>query len=97
MRPRKFTEPDTIASIKPNKMLVRIGSGGPNRLVLFKIDSNIGRDLHTMRLSPGLRQTVKPLFAVRWNLIVQRRPLPARCQPAGEAEAGSAGEQPAKE
>src|SRR5439155_17606124 len=29
-------------------------------------------------LSPGLRQTVKTLFAVRWKLIVQRRRLPAR-------------------
>ena len=29
-------------------------------------------------LSPGLRQTVKTLFAVHWKLIVQRRRLPAR-------------------
>ena len=46
---------------------------------------------------PGLRQTLKTLFAVRWNLIVLRRRFPARYAPAGEAEAGSAGEQPAKE
>ena len=39
-------------------------------------------------MSPGLRQTVKTLFAVRWNLIVQRRRFIARCSPAGEAEAG---------
>jgi len=30
-------------------------------------------------LSPGLRQTVKTLFAVRWNCIVQRRRFLARC------------------
>ena len=41
-------------------------------------------------LSPGMRQTVKTLFAVRWNCIVLRRRLPARCAPAGEGEAGSA-------
>ncbi len=48
-------------------------------------------------LSPGVRQTVKTLFAVRWNCIVLRRRLLAKCAPAGEAEAGSAGVQPAKE
>jgi len=32
---------------------------------------------------------IKILFAVRWNWIVQRRRYPARCAPAGEAEAGS--------
>ena len=50
-----------------------------------------------LRLSPGVRQTVKTLHAVRWNLIVPRTGFPARCEPAGEAEAGSAGVQPAKE
>ncbi len=44
-----------------------------------------------LALSPGVRQTVKTLFAVRWNCIVLRRRFPARCVPAGEAEAGSAG------
>ena len=47
-------------------------------------------------LSPGLSQTAKTLLAVRWNCIVQRRRFLARCGPAGEAEAGSAGAQPAK-
>jgi len=47
--------------------------------------------------SPRLRQTVKRLFAVRWNLIVLRTAFPAICVPAGEAEAGSAGVQPAEE
>ncbi len=28
-------------------------------------------------LSPGVRQTVKTLFAVRWNCIVRRMPSPA--------------------
>jgi hypothetical protein len=49
------------------------------------------------RWSPGLRQTVKTLPAVRWNLIVLGRGSPARWPPAGEAEAGPAGEQPAEE
>jgi len=48
-------------------------------------------------LSPRVRQTVKTLFAVRWNCIVLRRRLLAKWAPAGEAEAGSAGVQPAKE
>ncbi len=51
----------------------------------------------SLGLSPGVRQTVKTLFAVRWNCIVLRRRLLAKCAPAGEAEAGSAGVQPAKE
>ena len=54
-------------------------------------------DLRRLGLSPGVRQTVKTLFAVRWNCIVLRRRLLAKCAPAGEAEAGSAGVQPAKE
>jgi cobalt-zinc-cadmium resistance protein CzcA len=48
-------------------------------------------------LSPELRQTVKTLAAVRWNSIVPRTGIVARCPAAGEAEAGSAGVQPAKE
>ena len=48
-------------------------------------------------LSPGVRQTVKTLFAVRCVSFGQRRPGSARCSPAGEAEAGPAGAQPAKE
>ncbi len=54
-------------------------------------------DRELVGLSPGVRQTVKTLFAVRWNCIVLRRRLLAKCAPAGEAEAGSAGVQPAKE
>ena len=50
-----------------------------------------------MGLSPGVRQTVKTLLTVRWNCIVLRKPFPARWAPAGEAAAGSAGAQPAKE
>jgi hypothetical protein len=50
-----------------------------------------------LQWSPGLRQTVKTLLAVRWNCIVLRTGFPAKCAPTGEAEAGSAGEQPAKE
>src|SRR5215469_5574746 len=34
--------------------------------------------------SPGLRQTVKTLSAVRWNLIVQRGRCLARWRPAGK-------------
>jgi hypothetical protein len=48
-------------------------------------------------LSPGLRQTAKALLAVRSNCIVPRRRFLARCAPAGEAEAGSAGAHPARE
>jgi len=48
-------------------------------------------------LSPGVRQTVKTLFAVRWNCIVLRTGFLAKWAPAGEAEVGSAGAQPAKE
>jgi hypothetical protein len=51
----------------------------------------------TLGLSPGVRQTVKALLTVRWNCIVPRKPFLARWAPAGEAEAGSAGVQPAKE
>jgi len=50
-----------------------------------------------MGLSPGVRQTVKALLTVRWNCIVPRKPFLARWAPAGEAAAGSAGAQPAKE
>ena len=50
-----------------------------------------------MRLSPEVRQTVKTLLAVRWNLIVLRTGNPARWPPAGEAEAGSRGVEPAEE
>ena len=52
---------------------------------------------HTMGLSPGVRQTVKALLTVRLNCIVLQKPFRARCAWAGEAEAGSAGVQPAKE
>ena len=51
----------------------------------------------TLGLSPGVRQTVKTLFAVRWNCIVLRTGFLAKWAPAGEAEVGSAGAQPAKE
>ena len=48
-------------------------------------------------LSPGVRQTAKALLTVRWNCIVLQKPFRTRCASAGEAEAGSAGVQPAKE
>src|ERR1039458_4087565 len=54
-------------------------------------------ELREVGLSPGVRQTVKALLTVRWNCIVPRKPFLARWGPAGEAEAGSAGVQPAKE
>ena len=50
-----------------------------------------------LRWSPGLRETVKTLFAIRSNCIVLRRRLLAKWAPVGEAEAGTAGEQPAGE
>src|ERR1039458_9169877 len=50
-----------------------------------------------MGLSPGVRQTVKALLTVRWNCIVLQKPFRTRCASAGEAEAGTAGVQPAKE
>jgi hypothetical protein len=58
--------------------------------VLFAGDDILG-------LSPGVRQTVKALLTVRWNCIVPRKSFIARWAPAGEAAAGSAGAQPAKE
>ena len=51
----------------------------------------------SLGLSPGVRQTVKALLTVRWNSIVMQKTFPARWAPAGEAAAGSAGAQPAKE
>jgi hypothetical protein len=51
----------------------------------------------SLGLSPGVRQTVKALLTVRWNCIVPRKPFLARWAPDGEAAAGSAGAQPAKE
>ena len=48
-------------------------------------------------LSPGVRQTVKTLVAVRRNFIVLPKRGNARWLPASEAEAGSAGVQPAEE
>ena len=48
-------------------------------------------------LSPGVRQTVKALLTVRWKSIVTEKSFRARCAPDGEAEAGTAGEQPAEE
>jgi len=54
-------------------------------------------DEHKVGLSPGLRQTAKTHLAVRWNCIVPQELFPASWAPAGEAEAGNAGEQPAKE
>jgi len=50
-----------------------------------------------LKLSPAVRHTVKRRFAVRCFSIVHRPCSAAGCAPAGEAEAGSAGEQPAKE
>jgi hypothetical protein len=51
----------------------------------------------SLGLSPGVRQTAKALLTVRWNSIVIQKPFRARCASAGEAEAGSAGAQPAEE
>jgi hypothetical protein len=48
-------------------------------------------------LSPWVRQAVKTLLTVRCFSIVLRSPSTARCAPAGEAEAGDAGAQLAKE
>jgi len=52
---------------------------------------------HSLRLPPGVRQPVKTLFAVRWKILDQQDEFTAHCPAAGEAEAGPAGEQPAKE
>ena len=50
-----------------------------------------------VRLPPDVRQKVKTLFAVRCKSIVQPGAHDAKLAPVGEAETGSAGEQPAKE
>ena len=48
-------------------------------------------------LPPELTQTVKTLFAVRWKSLDRQDDCTAYWGPAGEAEAGSGGDQPAKE
>jgi len=48
-------------------------------------------------LPPGVRQTVKTQFAVRWKSVDQQDEFSAHCEPVGKAEAGDAGEQPAEE
>jgi hypothetical protein len=50
-----------------------------------------------LRLPPRVRQPVKTQFAVRWKTLDRRYDGTSEWASAGEAEAGSAGEQPAKE
>jgi hypothetical protein len=50
-----------------------------------------------MRLPPRLTQTVKTLFAVRSKELDRQGNVIAYSEPVGEAEAGHAGEQTAKE
>ncbi len=50
-------------------------------------ERNAHRERHCWGLSPGVRQTVKTLFALRWNCIVLRMRFPSRCAPAGLAPA----------
>ena len=50
-----------------------------------------------LNLPPGLRQTVKALFSIRCKVLAQGSFLESIGAPVGEAEAGSAGAQPAKE
>jgi hypothetical protein len=59
--------------------------------------TQLKKDVEPLELSPGVRQTVKRLFSVRWNFIVLPKRILARWLPAGEAEAGSAGVQPTEE
>ena len=51
----------------------------------------------TLGLPPGVRQPVKTLFAVRCKMLDRQDEFTAHCSAVGKAEAGSAGEQPAKE
>jgi hypothetical protein len=44
-----------------------------------------------------VRQPVKTLYAVRWKTLDRRYDCTSEWASAGEAEVGSAGEQPAKE
>ena len=44
-----------------------------------------------------MRQPAKQGFPIRWKKLGWRAPIIVDCLPAGEAEAGSAGAQPAKE
>jgi hypothetical protein len=48
-------------------------------------------------LAPELTQTVKTLLAVRCKILDRQNDCSAYWFPAGEAEAGSAGAQPAEE
>jgi hypothetical protein len=50
-----------------------------------------------LRLPPRLTQTVKTLFAVRSKELDRQGNVIAYSEPVGEAEAGHAGEQTAKE
>jgi len=50
-----------------------------------------------VRLPPRLTQTVKTLFAVRSKELDRQGNVIAYSEPVGEAEAGHAGEQTAKE
>jgi hypothetical protein len=50
-----------------------------------------------LRLAPELTQTVKTLLAVRCKILDRQNDCSAYWFPAGEAEAGSAGAQPAEE
>ncbi len=92
----------TISSKCAGEMIRKIQNEKPTAgewiPLLVQLEKTIRWELEDrLGLSPGVRQTVKTLFAVRWNCIVLRRRLLAKCAPAGEAEAGSAGVQPAKE
>jgi len=51
----------------------------------------------SVQWTPGLRQANKTLFAVRCKILDGQSESIACCPPVGEAEAGSAAEQPAKE
>ena len=62
------------------------------------IDTNRAKaEGETMKWTPGLRQANKTLLAVRCKMLDGQEASIACCPPVGEAEAGSGGDQPAKE
>ncbi len=71
------------------------------RLVAFLEDRRaLYADFHMeygLALSPDVRQPVKTLVAVRWKILDRRNDFTSESRAAGEAEAGSAGAQPAQE
>jgi hypothetical protein len=97
---------DALAGFFEPKPMQRTYSFGLSENVNAKVDITGPADVENLealkdyvgvRLPPGLTQTVKTLLAVRWKILDRQDDCTAYWFPAGEAEAGCAGEQPAEE